>query len=249
MDPNDPTALIRLNRSEPYKRLLSTLSVPTAKKNIHTAIQELDRELSCAIRKYEGGPDGGRLGVRMAIAAAYHFIAAAAPNCAVKFDLFNMVLVAALSDLDRGVVAPLVRKIGHGRDKDSFAYKDIQHRAAATLASLMDIEFDREEAARKVANTLIRNGLRDATPRAVKKWYDERIPADLKRKRGRLPSRRSLKDQSEGHGLYVAATNRLVNYLKGNGYTQKKICDALLHELSYFIQLWFPGAMREASEI
>src|SRR5580692_3954535 len=150
----------------------------------------------------------------MAIAAAYNFIAAAAPKCAGKFDLFNMVLVAALSDLDRGVLMPLVRKIGHGRDKDSFAYKDIQHRAAATMGSLMDIEFNREDAAKKVANTLKRNGLRDATPRAVKKWYDERLPAELKRKRGPRTGAQRPKDQSDAYVVYVAATNRCVNILK-----------------------------------
>jgi hypothetical protein len=185
----------------------------------------------------------------MAIAAAYDFIAAAAPQCAGKFDLFNMVLVAALSDLDRGVVTPLVKKIGHGRDKDSFSFKDIQHRAAATMTSLIDIEFNRDEAAKKVAGTLKRNGLRDATPRAVEKWYDERIPAKLKMKRGPRAGTQRIKDQSQGYGLYVAATNRLVNILKGKGYKQKKICDELLDELSYFIQLWFPGAMREATEV
>jgi hypothetical protein len=37
MDPIDRTAQIKLIRSEPYQRLLSTLSEPTAKKNIDTA--------------------------------------------------------------------------------------------------------------------------------------------------------------------------------------------------------------------
>jgi hypothetical protein len=244
MAPVDP-ATTKLNRSEPYQRLLSTLSVPTAKKNVGAARQELDRRLTCALRKYKDGPDGGRRGVCIAVAAVYDFIAAAAPQCAGKFNLFNMVLVAALCDLDRGIVTPLVQKKGQGRDANGFAYKEIQHRAAAAMRSLMDIEFDRDEAAEKVANTLIRNGLRDATPRAVKKWYDEKIPAKLKLTRRPRTGTQPPKDQNEGYFFYTATTNRL----RSKGYKQKKFSDELLDELSCFIQLWFPGAMREASEI
>src|SRR5205807_2266191 len=131
----------------------------------------------------------------------------AAPQCAGKFDLINMILVAALSDLDRGVVAPLVKKIGNGREKDSFAYTDIRLRAAATMASLIQIELSREDAAKNVAKTLVRNGLLDATSRAVKKWYDERLPADIKLKRRPSASTKVLEDQSDGYGLFAAGTS------------------------------------------
>jgi hypothetical protein len=246
MAPVNPTTR-KLKRSKPYQRLLSTLP-PPAKNNINAARQELGRRLTCALRNYEGSSDGGRRGARMAVAAAYHFIAAAAPQCAGKFTLFNMVLVAALSDLDRGVVTPLVKKVGNGRKTDGFAYKDIQHRAAATMRSLMDIGFNRNDAAKNVAETLYRNGF-DATPRAVEKWYDERIPAELKQERRPGKSTQRPKDQSEGYAFYVAVTNGRVNSLKGKGYKQKKISEELLDELRCFIRLWFPVAMRGATQV
>jgi hypothetical protein len=241
MAPADPT-MAKSNRSVPYQRLLVALPVPTAKKKSGGARQELDRDLTHALREYARSPDSGRRGICMAIAAAYNFIAAVAPQCSDKFNLINMVLVAALCDLDRGIATPLVKKNGHGRDTDGFAYKEIRHLAAATMRSLMDIGFDRDQAANKIANTLTRNGLRHATPRAVKKWYDETIPAELKQRRRPRTSPRHPKDQTDSYMFHRAVTNRIVYMSKRKGYTQKKISDELLDELSCRIQLWFPGA-------
>jgi hypothetical protein len=131
MNKTDANKLIRLNVSEPYQRALSITPEFAATKRqtkwkISMAQQNLDRELTGALRKYQSSTDGGRRGVRMALAATRKFFAATAPQCADKFDLINMVLVAALCDLDRGVVAPLVKKIGHGREKDSFAHRGVQ---------------------------------------------------------------------------------------------------------------------------
>jgi hypothetical protein len=47
----------------------------------------------------------------------------------------------------------------------------------------MKIDFSREVAAKKVTDTLLSNGLKNTTQRAVLKWYDEKVPSDIKRKR------------------------------------------------------------------
>jgi hypothetical protein len=250
MNSTDADEVIRLDRSEPYLTVLSTYPDATATEgNVGIARKNLDRALTEALQNYQGSSDGGRRGTRMAIGAACEFIAVAAPQCKAKFNLINMVLVAALSDLDRGVVAPLVKKIGRGREKDSLAYRDIQHRAAATMASLMQIEFNHKAAAKKVADTLVRNGLRNATPRAVEKWYEERLPASVKRKRRPRTSKKRAQDpgHSYAYDLYVSGTSKVVTTMKRDGCKQNKICDALLYELAYFIQLWIPAPGRNAT--
>ncbi len=159
-----PEDLIKLDKSKPYTQLTSFEGVVTnvmAKEELDVARQKLASALDEAKREYQDGSDTGpRRGVRIALAAVGEFIKTADPQSGEKFGLFAMVLVAALADLDRGVVAPLFEKCaGYDRGKDSFGYKDIQMRAAATMAGLMDAGDSRDDAAKRVADKLAENGL------------------------------------------------------------------------------------------
>jgi hypothetical protein len=207
----------------------------------------LERALTSALHEYHNAADGGRHGVRLAVAAACDFINLAAPQAADKFESFNMVLIAALGDLDRGIESRLVQKIGYARATDSYGVNDIHDRAAATMTGLMrtncDPKIDRETAAKKVAATLSRNGLK-TNARAVADWYDHRIPTVLKSRRGRRASSRP-KDRGNGYLLYVTAIQGLMIAMRRDGHSERKICDALLLELSYFTRLWFPPLKKE----
>jgi hypothetical protein len=87
-----------------------------------------------------------------------------------------MVLVAALCDLDRGIVPPLVKKAdGVGQIKQSFGFMDVRRKAAATMQGLMHTGLERENAARAVTKSLNLSGLPQTNARAVKDWFDEMI--------------------------------------------------------------------------
>jgi hypothetical protein len=226
-----PTNTIKLDKSRPYIRVRSTLPLQATKEDLGPARLELAQAFSEAWRAYDGNSDGGRLGVRLALAAACDFITAADPHAGEIFDRLNTVLIAALSDLDKGVTAPLLKK-GAGQDleTDSFAYKDVQRRAAATMAGLMDAGYIRDDAAKKVTATLTRNGF-STTQRAVEKWYDERLPAEVKRRKGRPPKSPPGEQNDEARLHYV------VSQARGTA-------KYLLDELTWFTRLWFPSPQK-----
>jgi len=66
--------------------------------------------LAKAWRLYGNSDDGGRRGVRLALAAALDYVATADPQAGEMFDRFVTVMVTALDDLDRGIAAPLLKK-------------------------------------------------------------------------------------------------------------------------------------------
>jgi hypothetical protein len=189
--------------------------------------------LAKAWRVYGNSNDGGRRGVRLALAAALDYIAAADPHAAETFDRFVTVMVAALDDLDKGITAPLLKKgARQGRETDSFGHRDTQNRAAAAMASLMDAGSSRDDAAKKVAAALAKGGFR-TTKRAIAKWYDERLPAEVKQRKGR-PSKSSPAEQDDSARLdYVLAIH------------QHQDSKSLLDELTWFARLWFPSGSGE----
>jgi hypothetical protein len=229
--PTKTIETIKLDKSRPYIRARSTLPLQATKEDLGPARQELAQALSEAWRAYDGNSDRGRLGVRLALAAACDFITAADRHAGEIFDRLNTVLIAALSDLDKGVTAPLLKKgAGQDRETDSFAYKDVQRRAAATMAGLMDAGYLRDDAAKKVTATLTRNGF-STTQRAVEKWYDERLPAEVKRRKGR-PPKSALGEQNDEARLHY-----VVNQARGTA-------EYLLDELTWFTRLWFPSPQK-----
>src|SRR5258708_813992 len=155
----EPEEIIKLDMSIPYVRFTSTFPVGAGTEHdLGPARQELAQTLIKAWRVYQDSPDNGREGVRIALAAAFEFIKDADPQSAEMFERFHMVVIAALSDRDEGVTAPLLQGAGQGGERDSFAYQDIQRRAAATMRGLRDIRYKRNETAKKEAETITKNG-------------------------------------------------------------------------------------------
>ncbi len=230
-----PEDFIKLDRSRPYALAVSTFSESAvASEDVDLARQKLAQALDEAWDTYQDSSDGGRRGISIAVAAACEFMITAVPESGGKFDLFNMVLIAALNDVDRDVVAPLLKNSAE-YDRNSFAYRDIRKRATATMAGLMDAGHRRDDAAKRVANTLHKNGL-DITPRVVEKWYDEELPAEDKQRKGRPP--KSTRDiPNDNAHLHYAINNSQIR----SSRTDKQYVKLLLEELTYFTKLWLPS--------
>jgi len=228
----DPAEHIKLDKSRPYVRVRTTLPSSAVPKGPRISQQRLVRDLAEAWRLYSNSDDDGRRGVRLALAVVNDHIATADPQAGEVLDRFVTVLVAALDDLDRGITAPLVKKSARrGRETDSFGHRDIQNRAATAMASLMDANAGRDAAAKKVVAALAKGGFR-TTKRAVEKWYDERLPGEVKQRTGR-PPKSSPGVQDGGARLnYVLAT-----YQHRDG-------KSLLEELTWFARLWFPSGSK-----
>jgi hypothetical protein len=223
--------IVKLDKSSPYVRATSTFPLKAAKEDFGPVRQKLAQSLNKAWRAYQGSSDNGREGVCIALAAACDFIEAVDPQAGEMFDRFNTVLVAALNDLDKDVTAPLLKKAtGYDREKDSFAHRDLQSRAAAAVAGLMDARYLRDDAAKKVMATLTKNGF-PTTQRTVEKWYDERLPAGVKKRKGR-PPKSAPGTQSEDARLHY-----VVNQARGTA-------KFLLDELTFFTRLWFPSPQK-----
>jgi hypothetical protein len=236
---------IKLDKSRPYVRATSTLPLQAGEEHLGPARRKLAQALAEAWRAYNGCSDGGRLGVRIALAAACDFIETADPHAGEAFNRFTTVLIAALSDLDQGITAPLLKMTGgRGRATDSFAYRDIQRRAVATMACLMDARYGRDdaikrdEAVRMLTRALTANGFR-TTKRAVGKWYDERLPAEAKQRRGRPPKSAPGPQSEDARLHYVIANHRAASADSSSQYVKD-----LLAELTWFARLWFPSGSK-----
>ncbi len=233
--PSEMVATIKLDKSRPYVRARSTFPVGAGSEDLRPARWKLAQSLNEAWRAYQDSPDNGRGGVCIALAAALKFIEAADPQSAEIFERFHMVLIAALRDLDEGITSPLLKKgKGQGRETDSFAYKEIQRLAAATMAGLMDAGYPRNDAAKKVTGTLTKNGFRTATKRAVEKWYDEILPVEAKPRKGRPPK------STPGPKSEDARLHFVVNQARGTA-------KFLLNELTFFTRLWFPAQRKRGA--
>jgi len=185
------------------------------------------------VRDINNNGAGGRRGVRLALAAALDYIATADPQAGEVFDRFVMVLVAALNDLDRGVRAPLLKPGARDvQNPESFARRDVRRRAVATMAVLMDADVGRDDAAEKVTTVLAENGFR-VTAITLKRWYDERLPAEVKPRRGRPPKPLSGgQDHDAQHQL-----DARLHYVT----TAHQDAETMLNELAWFVRLWFPS--------
>ncbi len=229
--------IVKLDKSSPYVRATSTFPLKAAKEDFGPVRQKLAQSLNKAWRAYQGSSDNGREGVCIALAAACDFIEAVDPKAGEMFDRFNTVLVAALNDLDKGVTAPLLKKaIGYDRQADSFAYRDLRSRAAAAVAGLMHAGYARDDAAKKVTAKLTENGFQ-TTQRAVKKWYDERVPAGIKRRKGRPPKSAPGIESDDARLHYLTATD-------GRSRGTEQHARFLLDELTFFTRLWFPSPQK-----
>jgi len=220
----------------------------------------LNKALDRARRRYRHSSDGGRQGTILALAAVADFVRSVAPPCGRKYDLFHMVLLAALSDLGKGVVVPMLtpKSTGRGRrrDIDNFGHTRIKLQAAATMASLMDIGFGRDDASHKVADVLQRCGLRlgeghNLTGGAIADWYDDNHPANMKRKgRPRKKVERPCNSDdrrfSDDRVFYVAGTNEIIADLASKGRPRDDIRDALGEELASVVRLWAPAPEQRA---
>jgi hypothetical protein len=137
-----------------------------------------------------------------------------------------MVLIAALHDLNDGVVAPFFKptSIGRGR-RTGFSRRQLQWHAAATMASLMelgqlrdDVKISRRSAAKRVTDVLTQCGIPNATPRSVANWYD--------------------KDKQTWRGFYVAGTHELVIDGIRRRLNGPSIRDVLLNNLTSIARVW-----------
>ncbi|HMA71785.1 MAG TPA: hypothetical protein VKP67_09910 [Xanthobacteraceae bacterium] len=94
----------------------------------------------------------------------------------------------------------------------------------------MDANVGRDDAASKVV-ALAKGGFW-TTKRAITKWYDERLPAEVKQRKGR-PPKSSPGVQDGGARLDYA----LATYQHRDG-------KSLLEELTWFARLWFPSGSK-----
>jgi hypothetical protein len=224
---------IKLDKSRPYVRTESTFPLREGAEDLGPARQKLTEALAEAWRAYRGRADNGREGVRMGLAAALQFVEAVDPQSGEMFDRFLTVLIAALSDLDKGITAPLLKPGARDiQNPDSFARKDIRRRAVATMAALMDARYNRDDAAEKVTAVLAENGFH-VTVITLKRWYDERLPAEVKQRKGRPPKSVSGgRDRDAQHQL-----DARLHYVT----TAHQGADTMLNELAWFVRLWFPS--------
>jgi hypothetical protein len=214
-------------------RAVSTFFPPAAAKDdLGPARQKLAQSLNEAWGVYHDSPDRGRRGVHIALMAAGEFVKAAAdPQSAKMFYQFLVVLTAALRDRDDAVTAPLFKQ---GIETDSSAYRNIQRHAVATMAGIMDVGYSREEAAKEVTAALTKNGF-PAKKRAVKKWYDERLPVEVKPRKGR-PPKSAPGPQSEDALFHYLILNKVFPNCGPEQHAK-----FLLDELIYVTRLWFPA--------
>jgi len=234
----NPADYIKLDRSRPYVRTKSLARNATVQGSASPPTQSGAATLTEALEEawaayINNNGDGGRRGVRLALAAALNYVAAADPHAGEMFDRFVTVMVATLDDLDRGVTAPLLNPGARDtQNPDSFARKDIRRRAVATMTGLMDAGHGRDDAAEKVTTVLAENGFR-VTAITLKRWYDERLPAEVKQRRGRPP--KSLfggQDHDAQHQL-----DARLHYVT----TAHQGAETMLSELAWFVRLWFPS--------
>jgi len=232
----NPADYIKLDRSRPYVRTKSLPQNATVQASASPPTQSgaaiLTEALEEAWAAYvSNNGDGGRRGVRLALAAALEYVAGADPHASEMFDRFVTVMVAALDDLDRGVTAPLLKPGARdSQNPDSLARKDIRRRAVATMAVLMDANVGRDDAAEKVTAVLAENGFH-VTVITLKRWYDERLPAEVKQRKGR-PPKSGGQDRDAQHQL-----DARLHYVT----TAHQGADTMLDELAWFVRLWFPS--------
>jgi len=104
----------------------------------------------------------------------------------------------------------------------------------------MDADYSREEAAKEVTAALTKNGF-PTSQRAVKDWYDERLPAKVKPRKGR-PRKSAPGLQSEDALFLYIITNMATRHLG-----PEKRAKIMLDELISFTRLWFPTPRKGAT--
>ena len=188
----------------------------TAKK----AVAKLSDTLNTMQRKYARSPEQQRKRLLLALAAGAKFISAVAPEVGHNYLSFHMLLVAAMHDLDKGAVVPMLRpkNIGKGR-RVTFSKSQILWHAAATMKSLMGLRLTRPQASKLVANLLSDHGLGNITPRSIADCYDNQ--------------------KQTWHGLFVAGTERTVRFGRQQGWAPTKIQRRLLEILADTADHWY----------
>ena len=200
---------------------------------VTAAQQRLDQALTEASRKMRaGGADGAREAIIEGIAAAVDFVAAVAPSSAKNLDRIWMVAVAALRDLQDGVVSALFipKNIGPGV-RLGFRHRELEIRSAATLQSLCDIGIHEQ-----VANKLVTGALNSqcgfsfsSSGRAVQNW------------------RSKWRNTQTFKLIYAAETNAMVVNMAGQRRTVREIRDALLDNLVEQVRWWYPETAPRAT--
>jgi hypothetical protein len=194
--------------------------------NFGSAVRTFDKALDQARREWLHNSDSGRSGMIHGLAAACEFICAVAPECGRKFSRFHVVLIAALSDLNDGVVVPMLKPVNIGRGRRTgWSRRQLTWHAAATMASLMelgrlrdDIRIYRGDAAKLAADVLSRCGVSNATPRSISNCYDGA--------------------KQHWHIFYVAGTRELLMDGIRRRLAGEKIRDLLLENLNSIARHW-----------
>jgi hypothetical protein len=185
-----------------------------------TAVAKLSDVLNTIEKKYARSPEQQRRRVLLALAAGSDFISAMAPEVGPKYLSFHMLLVAAMNDLDKGAVVPMLKpkNIGKGR-RVTFSKSQISWHAAATMKSLMGLRLTRPQASKLVANLLCDHGLGNITARSIADCYDNQ--------------------KQTWHGLFVAGTERTVRFGRQQGWAPTKIQRRLLEILADTADHWY----------
>lgn len=180
-----------------------------------SAMRFLSAALHAASQYDPGLPDHGRKHVVQALVGVNQLIAALFPNQPV-LPVALIDLACALKDLDRGIVAPLLRptEVSH-RPPNALAAELFRALPAAAMTLEMEAGKSRKDAGKEVAAQLTRMGYRDSSGNFVEgsqiaKWREkmmtERAAENLSVARYELAL-----DQVKGLDPHEAAKSLLAN--------------------------------------
>jgi hypothetical protein len=138
-------------------------------KTLIEAWQRLEEVLMQADKDHAMRADGGRAAALLQLGGVSQFISSIAPNRPL-LQIPLLALQLALHYLDHGIVEPMVAPNASGRGRRLQQYL-IKIRSAVAMSQLHEIGYSRPEAAKRVANELVKVGFK-ATPGAVADWRD-----------------------------------------------------------------------------
>jgi hypothetical protein len=173
--------------------------------NVTAAMNRLGQALADAKQKHADSPDGGREAALMAVGGVCEFIESVDQFRALGLVTPLALLGVALTDIDRGAVAPLLQKRRLGRRApETHVRQYVKAHAAATMHILMEIGFRRREAAESVADLLRHHGVSlaggfDVTWRTVAGWRDS-----LEGAPGEDQAAVAYREMIAGHGARTA---------------------------------------------
>ncbi len=187
--PSDASSEIQLPFHE-FQKLAGTLTEIVGPRDLDTlnsALHHLFIFLREASRQFYENGDGGRSAAFYALAGYWMFVTAFRPALNENLQVPILTLQDALAGLNNNAVAPILRPVPRrGRSPSNVMHAVMRGHAAATVTTLMEIGFGRDEALREVAKVLSQIGIRPergsgaVKAGTVRNWCNE-VSSDIGR--------------------------------------------------------------------